>query len=192
LSDSYSELIKAIQENCLATREEAVKYLQLKFPDYKENVLELVLKLENDGKIVFDKPIVKSFSSIKEYFFCDRMRWFWFVFYLAVSSTFFVFLVPENGFFLYVKYLFGSVLVLFLPGFSLIKLLSNTKKFDIVELIALSVGLSLPIVGLIGLLLNYTPWGIRVIPITFCVFGLILVLAFTAVFRDFSAQKNVF
>jgi uncharacterized membrane protein len=34
------------------------------------------------------------------------------------------------------------------------------------ERLALSIGLSLAIVPLIGLLLNYTPWGIRLTPIT--------------------------
>lgn len=60
----------------------------------------------------------------------------------------------------------GLPLVLFLPGYALISALFPTKSdLDAIERTALSFGLSIAIVPLIGLGLNYTPWGIRLIPI---------------------------
>jgi uncharacterized membrane protein len=66
-----------------------------------------------------------------------------------------------------VRWVLGSVFVLYLPGFSLIQLLfPKGKEIDALERFALSIGLSLAVVPLIGLVLNFTPWGIRFAPIT--------------------------
>ena len=60
----------------------------------------------------------------------------------------------------------GLPLVLFLPGYALIAALFPAKSdLDGIERTALSFGLSIAVVPLIGLGLNYTPWGIRLIPI---------------------------
>lgn len=39
------------------------------------------------------------------------------------------------------------------------------KELDSLERFALDIGVSLAVVPLIGLLLNFTPWGIRIVPI---------------------------
>jgi len=60
----------------------------------------------------------------------------------------------------------GLPFVLFFPGYALIAALYPRKQdLDGIERLALSLGLSLAVVPLIGLVLNYTPWGIRLTPI---------------------------
>src|SRR5659263_694396 len=60
----------------------------------------------------------------------------------------------------------GLPLVLFLPGYALIAALFPAKSdLDGIERTALSFGLSIAVVPLMGLGLNYTPWGIRLLPI---------------------------
>ncbi|GEA14638.1 hypothetical protein E308F_08800 [Moorella sp. E308F] len=60
----------------------------------------------------------------------------------------------------------GLPFVLFLPGYCLIAaLFPRQGDLDGIERIALSFGLSIAVVPLIGLGLNYTPWGIRLYPI---------------------------
>jgi uncharacterized membrane protein len=60
----------------------------------------------------------------------------------------------------------GLPLVLFLPGYALIAALFPAKSdLDGIERTALSFGLSIAVVPLIGLGLNYTSWGIRLLPI---------------------------
>ena len=64
------------------------------------------------------------------------------------------------------RVLLGLLLVLFLPGYSLIAALFPRKDdLDGIERIALSFGLSIAVVPLIGLALNYTPLGIRLVPV---------------------------
>src|SRR5450759_594975 len=68
-----------------------------------------------------------------------------------------------------VRVFLGLPLVLFLPGYSLIAALFPAKSdLDGIERTALSFGLSIAVVPLIGLGLNYTPWGIRLLPILIC------------------------
>lgn len=64
------------------------------------------------------------------------------------------------------RIVFGLPMVLFIPGYALIAALFPEKDdIDGIERVALSFGLSIAVVPLIGLALNYTPWGIRLDPI---------------------------
>ncbi len=65
-----------------------------------------------------------------------------------------------------VRQVFGIIFILFCPGYALIAaLFTKRKDLDTIERIALSFGLSIAVVPLIGLGLNYTEWGIRLTPI---------------------------
>lgn len=69
----------------------------------------------------------------------------------------------------------GLPFILFFPGYTLIAALFPRKiDLDAIERVALSFGLSIAIVPLIGLILNYTPWGIRLYPILLSLSGFIL------------------
>lgn len=79
---------------------------------------------------------------------------------------------------------FGLVFILFSPGYSLIAALFP-KKTSIggIERIALSFGLSIAVVPLVGLALNYTAWGIRETPILFSILAFILLMSLIAWYR---------
>lgn len=57
------------------------------------------------------------------------------------------------------------------------------NEIDRIERIALSIELSITIVVIIGLLLNYTPWGIRLGPILPAISSFTLILAGVAAAR---------
>jgi uncharacterized membrane protein len=89
-----------------------------------------------------------------------------------------IYLPGVNGTFL--RVIFGIPVILFIPGYTLIAaLFPAVKDLDGIERIALSFGLSIAVVPLIGLALNYTPWGIRLDPIitSLAVFTILLGLA---------------
>jgi len=65
-----------------------------------------------------------------------------------------------------VRVIIALPVILFLPGYSLIAaLFCKEDDIDFIERIALSFGLSIAVVSLIGLCLNFTPWGIRLDPL---------------------------
>jgi len=73
------------------------------------------------------------------------------------------------------RIIFGLCLVLFFPGYTLLSALFP-RKGDLsgIERIALSFGLSIAVVPLMGLILNYTLWGITLYPILISITGFIL------------------
>lgn len=83
---------------------------------------------------------------------------------LAILILAFTLVPPLEG--LPVRIPLGLAMVLFLPGYTLIAaLFPRRTDLDGIERIALSFGLSIAVVPLIGLGLNYTPWGIRLVPV---------------------------
>ena len=85
----------------------------------------------------------------------------------------------------------GLPVVLFLPGYALIAALFPRKNdLDAIERIALSFGLSIAVVPLIGLVLNFTPWGIRLLPIIISLTLFIFIMVFMAHSRRLQIQEN--
>lgn len=74
--------------------------------------------------------------------------------------------------------------VLFIPGYALIAaLFPGKEEIDGIERLALSFGLSIAVVPLTGLLLNYTPFGIRLDPVVASLVALSLALLVVAQYR---------
>jgi uncharacterized membrane protein len=85
----------------------------------------------------------------------------------------------------------GLPMVLFLPGYALIAALFPAKDdLDGIERFALSFGLSIAVVPLIGLALNYTPWGIRLYPILISLSAFTIIMCVIAVFRRNSLPED--
>jgi len=62
--------------------------------------------------------------------------------------------------------LLAILLVLFVPGYVLVAaLFPRNGDIDWIERVALAFGLSIAVVPLLGLLLNFTPFGIRPVPV---------------------------
>jgi uncharacterized membrane protein len=86
--------------------------------------------------------------------------------------------------------------VLFIPGYCLIAALFPKKDdIDLIERIMLSIGCSIAIVSLIGLGLNFTPWGIRLEPIvivlTLLTWGMVLVAHYKRTLLPFEERFRI-
>ena len=124
-------------------------------------------------------------SNLPSYIFNLDSLWFWAVTSLVAITMLVVFTVNASSL-LYVRYILGGVFVLYLPGFMLISALyPRSGELDELERVALSIGLSLAIVPLIGLVLNYTPWGIRLEPIMVSLALFAEIMAVVCVARKF-------
>jgi uncharacterized membrane protein len=90
--------------------------------------------------------------------------------------------------------------VLFLPGYAFIKMLfpqkvpipTSSAELDTIERIALSIGMSLALTPIVGLILNYTPWGIRLTPITLSLLAMTAIFATAGIIREhqIKTQQN--
>ena len=95
---------------------------------------------------------------------------------LIIVITFF----PSSA----LRIVLGLPFVLFFPGYTLIAaLFPRRNQLGSIERVALSFGLSIAIVPLIGLVFNYTPWGIRLYPILISLTIFILAISSIAWYR---------
>jgi hypothetical protein len=175
--ENIQQLIKLIQNKLVLSEKEAHKH---------------VMRLVNEQKIKLTQPPKPVQSSLNTYLGSGKAYWFWITIALVAATTTAVFTISEDAYpIVYVRYALGTIFVLFLPGYALIKALFPSKReIDEIERTSLSIGLSLAIVPMIGLLLNYTPWGITLTPITLSLLALTTILATVAVIREFQTKTN--
>ena len=84
----------------------------------------------------------------------------------------------------FIRTILGLFLILFIPGYSLIAALFPKKSdLDGIERAALSFGLSIAVTPLIGLALNYTPWGIKLTPILISLSAFTIIMVLIAYYR---------
>ncbi len=125
-------------------------------------------------------------GTLMGYIRSTRAFWYWFIFVWSLATTISVFIIPPDAYpIVVVRYILGSLFVLFLPGFSLIKVLFPKYELDNTQRIGLSVGASLALAPLITLFLNYTPFGIGVTSIIFALLAFTVSFATVAVIREY-------
>jgi len=161
-----------------------------------EEALRHILQLIDQGKIKLKEPLKPTPQSLVTYILSSKAYWFWATTILAIVTATVVFIVPEDAYpIVYLKYVLVSMFILWLPGYTFIKALFPTKvpiptsstEFDSIERIALSIGMSIVLVPIVGLLLNYTPFGIRLVPVTLSLSALALTFAIAAIIREHEA-----
>jgi len=106
------------------------------------------------------------------------------VLFFIDSLTFLLVLIvalfPSN----FLRIILGLPFVLFFPGFILLSALFPRKgNFTDIERFALDFGLSLAIVPLLGLALNYTAWGITLNSVLYSLSAFVFVFSLIAWFR---------
>ncbi|MGD0477065.1 MAG: DUF1616 domain-containing protein [Nitrososphaerales archaeon] len=151
----------------------------------KDAVIQNLMKLVGEKKLIIAES--KPYTDLLSYAFSPFSLWFWGA--LAAVGLSMGLISVTSGVVLYLRYIFGSVLVLFLPGYSLIEALYPKRELDELTRFALSIGLSLALVPLIGLVLNYTPFDIRLLPVTLSIAGLTVILLFFALARKHSYYR---
>lgn len=108
----------------------------------------------------------------------------------SIVAFFFVLFDANNA----LRVVLGIPIVIFIPGYLLVCVLFPGKKtekgLDVVEKIALSLGISIAIVPLIGIVLNYTPWGIALEPIILSLGAFIFIVGSIAIVRWYQTPTD--
>ena len=186
------QLINLIKKEKPQSIEQLVHLAKEKFSLKEKEALDHIIKLLNQEKIRLTEEAKVTPRQLRTYLQTSETYWFWTTILLALTTVIIVFTIPENAYpIVYIRYILGSIFVLWLPGYTLIKALFPTKhELDTIERLALSIGLSLAIVPIVGLLLNYTPWGIRLTPVTLSLLALITCFATAALIREHQLKIN--
>lgn len=187
-------IIEILSNEHPKTVKQLVNLVKQKNDISEQDVMERILLLQDQGKMVLKDQLPLSFTS-KQYMLSFHAYWYLIIVVLGAATATIILANLERapiigGVLVYVRYFFGSIFVLFFPGYSFIKALFPVKEIDNVERVALSIGMSLAIAAINALILNYTPWGIATTPITVSLLGLTLTLSTVGVVREFQALSR--
>ena len=191
--DEY--ILNTISNESPKTVGQLVNSIQRKSNLPREEIMQHVLFLQDKRKILLQNELPIS-HKFRDYLFSIRAYWYLTIVALVIITTIIIIANLENtpiigNIIKYARYLFGSIFVLFLPGYSLIKALFPLKEIDNVERTALSIGMSLAIVAINALVLNFLPWGISTTPITLGLLGLTLAFSTIAVMREYQIMLEL-
>jgi hypothetical protein len=197
--DPAETLIKITREKKPDTVKVLVTLAKQELRLSEREILGLVIELQDKGQIKLTERSVATPSTFSTHLKAGLPMWYWATIALAAITAVCVFTVPDSLYpWVYSGYVLGAIFVLWLPGYTFTRALfpketpfaADDKNLDTVTRIALSIGLSLALVPIVGLLLNYSPWGIRLAPITLSLLALTLIMATVALVRDRNLQVS--
>jgi predicted Zn-ribbon and HTH transcriptional regulator len=172
--ENVKELIMLVQEQ-----------VDAKFEDIEKEVRNLHRK----GLVSLKEPTShkKSFTSFLS---SRRSLWFWIIVVTSLLSFASIIFISETGTPLsYLRYIFGFVLVAFLPGYCLTEtLFPRAVALDTIERFTFSIGLSFAITALVALFLSFTPIGLTLATALPTLGSLVIILAAFAQVRKYKTQ----
>ena len=184
-------IIHIVRKNNPKTVNELIELIQQKYPIPEKNILERILHLQDQGKIALKNNHAPVTLLLRSYVFSSNANWYWAIIAVAAATAALIFTVPENAYpIVYARYVLGATFVLFLPGYTFIRALFPEKELDNIERAALSMGMSIALVPITGLILNYTPWGIRTTSVTLSLLALTTIFATAAIIREHQTKTK--
>jgi len=157
----------------------------------KADVADCVWRLDEQEKAEL-KDLPPTTKSLEEYLrHWERNVWLYASLAISVATIIAIYALPVELPLVAIRWVLGSLFVLFIPGYVTVEaLFPKGRELDTIERFALSIGLSLALVPLVGLLLNYTPWGIRLNPIVISLTLLTVGLAIVALAREYRLSSE--
>jgi len=186
-------ILKIVETKKPKTVRELVQLVQEQFDASLNDVMREVKSLQRKGLVVLEeleKPTTST-HNFRDFLSSKKSLWFWATICLTLLAFSSILFFPETGTPLsYLRYAFGFVLAIFLPGYCLIETLFPRKNsMDAIERFAFSVGLSFTITALVGLFLGFTPFGLTLTTALLTLGSIIIFLAIVALERKYEAAQ---
>jgi hypothetical protein len=149
----------------------------------EKQIIDRILSLQDSGRLSLEDA---GTSQDKPYLSSSRATWYWATMALGLATVASVITIPENDYpRVLMRYLLGSVFIMFLPGYSVLRSIfpermtvsGKGREVEVAERIVLAIVMSMALVPVVGLLLNYTPFGLSTNSITMSLLTLTLTFA---------------
>jgi len=162
----------------------------------EDEIVSLLYELEDERKLGFTEVLFPI--SVKDYIFSSKAAWYWITLVLSIFAFLSFFLIDASLTpYSYLRNILSIIFVLYLPGYALVKTLyplnvplkTRSITLDSIERIVLSLGLSIVVTTLAGLLLYYTPFGLNIEPVTICILMITIIFTNWGISREYNARK---
>ena len=191
LEEIRNKIIYTINNESPNNVKELVNIIKSEYNIDRNLIINEIIELENNKIIKLQDIKITKTKNIKSYILSSSSYWFWLNGGFIMLTIIGAYLIPPNYIPLsYIRILLASIAILFLPGYNLIKLLFPQKEINLIERLTLSLGSSIALIPLLGLLLNYTDWGLRLTPIILSTSALTMLLSITAIYREYNIIKQ--
>jgi uncharacterized membrane protein len=110
---------------------------------------------------------------------------------ISLATILSIYDVPSQFPFVMLRWLFASVFVIFMPGYAAVQALFGEAELDVLERIALSIGLSMVFMMSVGFLLNQTEGGLTLGPILISLVAVTVLFDLVALLRHYNGQGTL-
>jgi hypothetical protein len=155
----------------------------------EDELVEAIEAMAEDGSLRLAKPLYEL-ESILDFLLTPTLSaWFWLAMGLTAFSTTSIFIAPTLFPLVVVRWVFGSILVLYLPGYAFVEFLFPVQEqMGQIERFAFSVTLSLCLDIIAGLVINYIPGAeLRLGSIVACLAAITVLFTIAAMARKYQS-----
>jgi hypothetical protein len=193
------EITQTVKEKNPQNVQQLVDIVKARHPFITEKrIFESVLALQKMGELSLKDQTSQPPKYFSENIKTSKFLWYWITLAFSLVTAFTILVAPEYlQIFGILRVFFGASFVFWFPGYSFVKALFPAKSsnspptdFETAERIALSLGMSLAIVPIVGLFLYYTPWGISLAPVVLCLVAFTLILSTFSIAREWLSTKQ--
>ena len=187
--DTISKLIiETIKKEEPDTLSELLVSLKRETSLENKYLMEIIREMEGNETIHLTNQSQQKPINLERYIFSKESYWLWSIIIIETATINAELLIGADSILLPIKYILSIVFLLFLPGYSLMRALFPGRRIDS-EIIILSLGISLSLLPLISFLLNYTPWGIRLLPVTLSLILVTTSFVLISLVRDVNQRR---
>jgi uncharacterized membrane protein len=200
-SDELTRIILCVvDEKSPQTVQELVTFVQEKGKWSNKEVTEKIMKLQAESKIRLSESSSSVSLRFVTYLGTNQALWYWATVTVAVFTAMFAFLISEDFYpWNYLRNFLGLIFVLWLPGYSILKVLfpinvaniEESENLSRVDRITLSIVISIALVALIDFILDFTPWGLNKVTAILSLLTFSLIFATAAIIREYYLNRHL-
>jgi uncharacterized membrane protein len=154
--DLRKKIIQTIADRKILSRGDLIQILQDE--GFNNTDVAIVLnQLEKENKV----HVIKAQPKFNQFIKSPRELWFLIIFLITTINIISWYLIPEEeSNFLWIRYIIGTLFIFIVPGASVAYFLKLDKTIGSLEKFIIIVIMSIAIAPAVGLVLNFTPWGV--------------------------------
>jgi len=186
-----ARIVDYIKQNGATRAEDLFKALSKDDPWLtRRKLAEIIRELHDSGSVGLEDTPPASGSFAQYLRLWERNPGLYGAFILALAAILAIYVLPTELPLVIVRSVLGLVFILLVPGYVTTKAFFPGKELNLVEVLALSIGLSLGFMVFVGFLLNYTSWGIRLTQIVISLTILTVIVGMLGFGREYASARS--
>jgi uncharacterized membrane protein len=183
-------IIKIINEYSPTSNFEVLNIAQKLYNISEEDAIKALLVLKKDKKITFINRNKETITTLTSFLLSKKSNWYKITLLISIISLLSSLLLNSNTSLVYLRYFFGFIMIFFIPGYSILILIGLSNETDEIYLLTFSIGISIIVVSVISLVLNFSPFKMSYLSIIFSLFGITFLSLNSGLLMEYQKMKT--